>query len=613
MRIFSLLDPTKMLPREVRDLILEDPKCLYLLFAMSVMTAVVEAATLANFLFLGNAVVGQEISGRLGSLVSEGILAGYSQRALLTVLSSTFIALVTLRFALGLTTVYLNNTWSSRVTRRLHKNIMRKIMTAPIDIFEDHQLGEIIHGVLSAPVGAGGAVGSVATLLSAMVLISTLAVMLLVISPWLFMIAVVIAVLWFVSIVKSLQKRILRLQEERYHQQALGTNIATDTINSIRDIRALAAEDKWLTEFSHKVDLVEARRVRIGILGALPSPALLAMLQAGFAAAIIVAAFVLSTGDLVAKLPILGVFAYGLLRVYPAIGQVSSAWLSLGQAIPNISAAVEWIRLPEDRLAGGIHEAPNQWHEVRFEGVSFSYNNATPVLLDASFCIKANKTTAIVGESGAGKSTIVDLLLKFRSPDQGEIWLGNRKLNDVVRSSWLDQVGLVRQDVFLFAGTIRENLLAYKSDASDEELHSACIQAGAGGFITTMPEGLDTKLSERGASLSGGQRQRIAIAKALLRDSDVLILDEAMSAVDGETEALLVQTLLSGSTNRTTVLISHRLTTVQYADYIVVLDSGQVVEQGTHEDLLARHGRYSELFATQIGEEPAATSDARID
>jgi ABC-type multidrug transport system fused ATPase/permease subunit len=610
MRALSVVDPTRMLPREVRNLLLEDPKWLWLLFGMSVMTAVVEAAALANFLFLGTAVVGQDISDKLGGLISEGVLAGHSQRVLLTVLSSTFIALVTLRFALSLTSVYLSNTWSSRVTRKLHKRIMQKIITAPINLFEDHQLGEIIHGVLSAPVGAGGSASSVATLVSAMVLISTLAVMLLFISPWLLTVAVVIAALWFVTIVKSLQNRIQRLQEERYRLQALGTNIATDTINGIRDIRALASEDKWLTEFSRNMDLVEAERVRIGILGALPSPALLAMLQAGFAAAIMVAAFVYSTGDLVTKLPILGVFAYGLLRVYPSIGQVSAAWLALGQAIPNIRAAEEWVGFPEDCLIGGTHEAPSHWSEVRFEGVSFSYNNTTPVLLDAHFCIKANKTTAIVGASGAGKSTIVDLLLKFRSPNQGEIWIGDRKLNDVMRSSWLAQVGLVRQDVFLFAGTIRDNLLAYKPDATDKELNSACRQAGALGFITNMPDGLDTRLSERGTSLSGGQRQRIAIARALLRNSAVLMLDEAMSAVDGETEELLLQSLLSGSSKRTILLISHRLTTVQYADHIVVLDGGRVVEQGTHEELLAQNGRYLKLFATQIGEEPVDVSDA---
>jgi len=411
-----------------------------------------------------------------------------------------------------------------------------------------------------------------------------------------------------------LQRRIQRYQQERYQQQALGTNVATDTINGIRDIRALASEEKWVAEFSHRVDLSEAARVRMGIIASLPSPALLAMLQAAFAAAIIVAAFILSPGDLVAKLPILGVFAYGLLRVYPAVGQVSSAWLGLGQAIPNIRAAREWTGLPEDHLAGGTQEAPSQWSEIRFESVSFSYNDMTPVLIDANFCIKANKTTAIVGESGAGKSTIVDLLLKFRSPKQGTIWLGDLELSDVVRRSWLDQMALVRQDVFLFAGTLKENLLAYKPDATDEELNAACLQAGALGFITNMPEGLDTRVSERGTSLSGGQRQRIAIARALLRNSDVLILDEAMSAVDGETEARLLQSLLSsGHSKRTVVLISHRLTTVQHADYIVVLDGGRVVEQGTHEDLLARNGRYSKLFATQIGEEPVTLLDAGRD
>jgi len=609
MRFLWALNPNRILPPEIRDLLREDSKWAWILFGIAGVSALVEAATLANFLFLGNAVFDQGISSKLGGLIGERVFAGHSRQVLLATLSSTFIALVILRFTLGLAYSYLGSMWSSRITRRLHKKIMQKIVSSPMEMFDEHQLGEIVYGLLSAPTGAFAALGSVTGLMSAIILISTLGVMLLIISPWLLLTAFLIAVLWFVTIVRSLQKRVQLHSFQRYTQQSIGMNIATDTINGIRDIRSLAAEDKWVGEFSSVVDLWETARVRMGILGSLPTSALQALLQIAFAGGIIFAAFVLSSGDLEAQLPVIGVFAYGLFRMYPAIGQVSGAWIGISQAIPSLKAAAEWTGLPEDPLGGGTQEAPSQLSAIRFQGVSFSYDETSPVLIDADFCIKANEITAIVGTSGAGKSTIVDLLLKFRSPKQGTVWLGDQDLNDVVRSSWLGQVALVRQDVFLFAGTVRDNLLAYKPDATDEELTLACRRAGALEFIDAMPERMETRVSERGASLSGGQRQRIAIARALLRNSEVLILDEAMSAVDGETEAQLLQSLVSGSANQTIVLISHRLTTVQYADYIIVLDGGRVVEQGTHADLIAGHGRYRELFSTQAGEEPVVLSD----
>ena len=609
MRALYIASPTRILPKEVRDILREDPKWIWLFFGIAAMTAFVEAATLVNFLFLTTAILGQDITNRLGGLLGEQVFAGHSQRALLAFFSSTFIVLVALRFTMGVASNYLSNTWSSIVTRRLHKNIMRRIISAPIELFDERRLGDIVYGILSAPTGAASAISSVTGLMSAAVTISVMVVVLTLLSPLLLLLAAIIAVLWFMTIVKSLQKRVQRHSQQRYKQQSVGTGIVTDTINGIRDIRALTAEAKWVSEFSRVVDLWEAARVRIAVLGGLPTPALQAMLQTIFAAGVIFATLVLSSGDLVAQLPVLAVFAYGLLRVYPAVGQVSSAWMGLGQAIPNLRAAAEWTGLPEDPLAGGTQEAPSQLSEIRFQAVSFSYDESTPVLIEADFCIKANEITAIVGASGAGKSTLVDLMLKFRAPSQGSIWLGDRKMNDVVRSSWLDRVGLVRQDVFLFAGTIKENLLAYKADATHEELISACRRAGALEFINAMPEGLETTVSERGASLSGGQRQRIAIARALLRNSDVLILDEAMSAVDGETEAQLLQSLLSGSSKRTIVLISHRLTAVQHADHIIVLDGGRVVEQGVHEDLLAKHGRYWELFSSQVGQERATFSN----
>jgi ABC-type multidrug transport system fused ATPase/permease subunit len=600
-----------ILPIEVRDVLRESPKWVCLLLSIAGLVAFVEAVTLANLLFLGYAVVGQEPSGTVGGLLGERVFGGYSQRVLLILLSSVFIVLVTVRLALVLTYRYLSYKWSSGVVRKMQKEIMRRIISAPIHLFDERQLGGIVHDLINAPTGAIAAVENTTVLMSAIFLICAVAVMLILISPWLLLIAAVIAILWFVTIVPPLQKRMRHYQQQRYDQQAHGMNIATDTISGIREIRAVATEPRWIAEFSHMVDLWEATRGRIVLLGGLPAPALQAMLQTGFAAVTIFAALVLSPEDLVTQLPVLGVFAYGLFRAYPLMGQVSQAWIGMAQAVPNLRAAAVWTGLPEDPLAGGTQQVMHPIGVVRFDHLSFSYDSKEPTIVDAEFCIQAGKVTALVGASGAGKSTLIDLMLKFRAPNQGALWLGGQSLNDVVRRSWLDRVGLVRQDVFLFAGTIRENLLEYKSDATDEELRSACRRAGALEFIDAMSDGLDTRVGERGVTMSGGQRQRIAIARALLRNPDVLILDEAMSALDGETEAKILKALLVDSPRRIIVLISHRLATVRNADHIVVLDRGRVVEQGTHEELLERRGRYRELFSTQVWQESAALSKVR--
>jgi ABC-type multidrug transport system fused ATPase/permease subunit len=317
----------------------------------------------------------------------------------------------------------------------------------------------------------------------------------------------------------------------------------------------------------------------------------------------------LSPGALANQLPVLGAFAYGLFRVYPLLGQLTRGWIGLGEVVPNLRAALAWTDLAEDPLARGTLEFTPPAGTISFDHLSFSYDSDEPAITDADFLIEPGKVTALVGASGAGKSTIVDLILKFRSPDQGVLWVGDQDLGDIVRSSWLDRVSLVRQDVFLFAGSIRENLLQFQPEATEEDLHSACRRAGALDFLDAMPDGLDTLVGERGLTLSGGQRQRIAIARALLRNSDVLILDEAMSALDGETEAQILKSILQVSPSRIILLISHRLATVQHSDHIIVIDQGRIVEQGAHKELLKNHGRYWELFSTQVGQESAALSD----
>ena len=240
---------------------------------------------------------------------------------------------------------------------------------------------------------------------------------------------------------------------------------------------------------------------------------------------------------------------------------------------------------------------------VAYDDVTFTYpSRDNPTLADVSFDVDAGDTVGIVGSTGAGKSTVLKLLMRFYDPDSGRITVDGRDVQDVTVESLRDSIGYVSQDPFLFYGTVRENVAYAHPDVDDETVVEAAKLAGAHEFVSELPDEYDTQVGERGVKLSGGQRQRIAIARAIVRDPAILVFDEATSHVDNETEVLIQRTLDELAADRTTFLVAHRLSTVRDADRIFVVDEGEIVERGTHEDLLARDGLYANLWHVQVGD-----------
>ena len=246
---------------------------------------------------------------------------------------------------------------------------------------------------------------------------------------------------------------------------------------------------------------------------------------------------------------------------------------------------------------------------VRFEAVRFGYGDGAEVLRGFDLDIVAGETHAIVGATGAGKSTIVKLLLRLYEPTSGAISVDGVPIDDLTFGSLRGAIGFVSQDVFLFQGTVRENLTYGRPDATEARVVQAATLAEAHTFIAALPEGYDTIVGERGQKLSGGQRQRLTIARAILRDPAILVLDEATSAVDNETEAAIQRSLARVSADRTTIVIAHRLSTVRHAHRIHVLEAGQVIEQGTHEELVDQGGLYAALWRVQTGEAVTTSTD----
>ncbi|HWP67653.1 MAG TPA: ABC transporter ATP-binding protein, partial [Rectinemataceae bacterium] len=239
--------------------------------------------------------------------------------------------------------------------------------------------------------------------------------------------------------------------------------------------------------------------------------------------------------------------------------------------------------------------------EIEFRDVSFSYDNDISVLRHIDLTIGAGRTVALVGPSGGGKSTLCRLIPRFYEIKEGAILIDGRDIRDIRMASLREHIGIVQQDVFLFADTIRENIRYGRLDASDEEIEAAARRANIHGFIITLPKGYDTNVGERGTLLSGGQKQRISIARIFLKNPPILILDEATSALDTATELHIQKSLEELSRGRTSLVIAHRLSTIKNADEIVFIDDEGIMEKGTHKQLLTEKGRYAELYEAQFG------------
>ncbi len=245
---------------------------------------------------------------------------------------------------------------------------------------------------------------------------------------------------------------------------------------------------------------------------------------------------------------------------------------------------------------------------IRFDGVTFGYDRQRPVLRDVSLDIAAGETVAFVGPSGAGKTTLCALVPRFYDVQEGAVTIDGIDVRRVTQRSLRKQIGVVHQDVFLFAGTLRENIAYGRLDASDEEIMEAARQAELDSLIRSLPEGLDTPIGERGVKLSGGQKQRLAIARMFLKNPPILILDEATSALDTQTERAIQASLNALSKGRTTLVVAHRLATIRNADRIAVVDQGGIAEVGSHEELLQKDGLYAKLYRAQFSTDLAAQS-----
>lgn len=382
------------------------------------------------------------------------------------------------------------------------------------------------------------------------------------------------------------------------------SNHLQDTLSGIRVIKSFANEDYESERFSARSETNMHANLRAVRLRAIFEPIIDILNNLGMVAVLVFGAWKTMNGDFTVG-TIVAFLAYVRLLQNP-IRHFSRILNTIQQSAAAYERIVEVLETKPDvtEKANAVQLPPIQGHVV-FDDVSFSYRNDVPVLQHFNLEFRPGQVVALVGHSGAGKSTVAHLIARFYDPQQGTISIDGYPLPDVTTKSLREQMGVVSQDIVLFNGTIRDNILYGKPGATDEEMIAAAKAANAHDFIASFPNGYHSEIGERGVKLSGGQKQRLSIARAILKNPRLIVLDEATAALDTESEHLIQEALGRLLAGRTCLVIAHRLSTIQSADQIVVIDQGTIAEKGTHAELIELNGKYRKLYDMQFPQEQA--------
>lgn len=382
---------------------------------------------------------------------------------------------------------------------------------------------------------------------------------------------------------------------------ALGNihSMTQETLSGIREVKALELEKLAVSRFTEVAQRVVNMTIQINRGNA----RFILVFQLAVVTALLGITYVGTTWSGL-SLPHLLVFLLTLQRMTPQVQSIVDKrhrWLGSLSAFEKVERLIERTHVSQSVIVEGVTPFSQLTHDIKFSAVGFQHvGRERSILADVSLKISKGQMLALVGPSGAGKSTVLDLLARFYDPSRGRIEVNDCDLREYSLSSWRRSMGLVSQDTFLFNDTVENNIRYGRWDATKEEIKDATRQAYLDVFISNLPEGYQTMVGDRGIALSGGQRQRIALARAILRRPKILLLDEATSDLDSESEAFIQRAIQDLNRHCTVVVVAHRLSTVEKADHIVVLDEGRVLETGTHIELLSRGGRYAELYKLQF-------------
>jgi ATP-binding cassette, subfamily B, bacterial MsbA len=517
----------------------------------------------------------------------------------LNLLAGILIGLFLLQSVFSFIQSYLLAYIGERIVYDLRTSLYRHLQQLSLDFFASRRVGDLVSrlssdvtqmrllltnnltSLLSQVIGLVGSVTILLTLNAAFTLF------ILALVPLLIVVAFVFG--------RTIRKRSTRIQDEL----AGSTVVAEEGLQGIRVVKAFGREEYESNRYDTAMEKTFHASLQMAVANSTFGAVMAFLGFAAIAAIMWYGGRQVITGHLSLAM-ITGFLIYGI-SIAASVGGIASLYGQFNAAIGGVTRVFEILDTQPT-----IHDAPNAGAiassrgRISFEDVSFSYDGEARVLQNISLEIKEGEILALVGPSGAGKSTLFNLIPRFYDPTSGCIRLDGIDLRTLTQESLRAQLAVVPQEALLFGGSIRENILYGRLDAAEAEMISAARAANAHDFIAAFPNGYDTLVGERGANLSGGQRQRIAIARAILKDPRILLLDEATSSLDNESEQLVQEALNRLMQNRTTVIIAHRLSTIKVAHRIAVLDSGCILELGTHAELMQKNGLYARLYSMQF-------------
>ena len=487
---------------------------------------------------------------------------------------------------------------AQRAITDMRRRVMEHVTRLPVRFYDGTQTGVLISRIMSDAEGIRNLVGTGLVQLVGGTITALFAVAALLYLNWQLTLWILLILAAFGAVMGYTFSRLRPVFRERGAITAEVTGRLNETLGGIRVVKAYGTEkreQRVFTRGAHRLFRNVARTITgvsavTSIATAVTGLVAMVMILVGGRA---ILAGTMTQGDLLAYLAFTAMLAAPVLQISSISTQISEAFAGLDRIREIMGTTTED---QEDATRDAIDHVDGH---VQLQDVWFEYEPGQPVLRGVNVDAPAGTTTALVGSSGSGKSTLVSLVMAFNRPTRGTVRVDGRDLNELKLADYRAQLGVVLQENFLFDGTVADNIRFARPDATRPEIEDVARVANADGFIRAFPQGYDTIVGERGIKLSGGQRQRIAIARAILADPRILILDEATSSLDSESEAMIQEGLRRLRMGRTAFVIAHRLSTIRSADQILVLEHGEVVERGTHRELMALKGRYRELHDRQ--------------
>lgn len=486
-----------------------------------------------------------------------------------------------------------------RIWEDNQEKIFKKYITSDYQQFLDNKQGEVVYRIYTAPNYLGFLLSAVPQVLTEGIRILIITFVLFSLTFQMSLMIITFCFLYYLFtqyIAKNISYNLGKGRTEASQRQNV---LITEMFNGARQIKLFSAEKRWIDEFFKAMRKYFSLAIKDSMWLYMPRHSLDFVFISGLAGILIYVQLTNPMG-LYAMFPVLGIFAYGFLRIMPSLNIISTNWIQLANVLPNLEILHSVLNKNMHEIEDGKVELTSFNDAIVFNDVTFGYPRRGHVLKNFSMRIEKGKQTALVGPSGVGKTTVFDLIIRLFDPNEGTITIDGTNLKDIKITTWLKKIGYVSQDTFIFNATIAENISFGSKEASHEEVVNAAQEANAHEFISQFPDGYETIVGDRGLKLSGGQRQRIAIARALVRKPEILILDEATSALDSAAEAQVQDAINKVAQNRTVIMIAHRLSTVKNADVIYVLEDGNIIESGSHDQLLKADGKYRRYHDTQL-------------